>query len=372
MNRKDSIMGNRNGVSMILVVIALLVLLGITALAVDVGLMYTERAKRVTAADAAALAGAYKLGDGNLAAVDEAIRLAHTNGLLKDMTLEEVDGNTTITGGDSGITTAVVRHPEKPDEIHVTADSNEKKVEVVVLARAGLFFASVLGQQHADINARAVAKAGAAGGVKGIMPIGVDNDYWDKLAPGDDFLVKLNSKSTDPNHPDDTEVVSGNFHALDFTHHREGVPDVNGNEYKAFLATGYPGVLNKDDVIYTETGVKAGLTRQGLDMRVGSCTCNDPNTCPAENEDSTFSCSVCQDDDVLVCPRICIVPVVETFDLSGKKATRILTFAVIFIESHDKHGQVTGVYMDEFTVTDPSAAPWAEIDYGVRSIKLVE
>jgi uncharacterized membrane protein len=73
-------MNNDKGNAMVLVVISILVLLGCVAVAVDAGYLYSERASLVTAADAAALAGAGRLLDSDNPAIEDmAIEIAKAN-----------------------------------------------------------------------------------------------------------------------------------------------------------------------------------------------------------------------------------------------------------------------------------------------------
>src|ERR1700730_14882192 len=60
----EALQSGRSGQILMLATIAIAVLLGFSALAVDVGLLYSTRRRLQTAADAAAIAGATALRDG--------------------------------------------------------------------------------------------------------------------------------------------------------------------------------------------------------------------------------------------------------------------------------------------------------------------
>lgn len=124
------------------------VALGIVALVVDVGMMYTERRSMVAAADAGALAGAIemqKLGSSQAKIKQVAEDAARFNG---------AQGNIEAT-------------------VYMGTDSiNEMKVVVEVENTIDLFFAKMFNINTADVPARAVAKPMRLN--PAIIPIGVD------------------------------------------------------------------------------------------------------------------------------------------------------------------------------------------------------
>jgi hypothetical protein len=149
-----------DGNVLILVTAALIVLIGFAALAVDIGYFYSERAKLVTAADAAALAGAQLLPDAGEAG-DQAIHIAQENGVMASQT--------TITTPYNG---------------------DPYKIEVVCTRNNPYMFAKVLGLESANITARAVAKKNRWNG-EALPFINLTFDYsiedptaWTKVGPG--------------------------------------------------------------------------------------------------------------------------------------------------------------------------------------------
>ncbi|HEU4759248.1 MAG TPA: pilus assembly protein TadG-related protein, partial [Dehalococcoidia bacterium] len=117
------------GQVLIVFVLALGVLLGFVAMAIDVGLLLHERRSLQNAADAAALAGVQDLPLSPQEAVTKARDWLGRNG---------VDGDATVT-----MTT-----PYK---------GNPNSLEVVVQEQIPFLFARVLGKESASVKARAVA-----------------------------------------------------------------------------------------------------------------------------------------------------------------------------------------------------------------------
>ena len=125
-----------SGQALALTVVTIVVLIGFVALAIDVGLLWSERRHMQTAADAAALAGATALRDGNnvSAAADDVSAL---NG---------------FTDGSGGVTVTVNNPP-----LSGTFAGASNLVEVVVQQSQPTFFMQALGFGSMNVSARAVA-----------------------------------------------------------------------------------------------------------------------------------------------------------------------------------------------------------------------
>lgn len=135
----------RNGGQvLVLVALAIFALLGLAALGIDVGYMYSVRHELQRSADAGALAGAsaFTTGDWN----DTVIR-----------TIADVRAR------DYASRDVVVQNQLNPaSEVTVSFPSPDR-IQVVTSRNANLFFARVLGMQNQMITARAVAEARVAG-----------------------------------------------------------------------------------------------------------------------------------------------------------------------------------------------------------------
>ncbi|MBN2847238.1 MAG: hypothetical protein JXP72_02170 [Coriobacteriia bacterium] len=137
-----------DGAVAVTVAVMLIVLVLFAAIAVDLGYLFTVRRQLQTAADAAALAGARLLaeGDGNVAILAEAAHYAEDmNGVAPAEDLWMVAG---------------------APETEVGADF----VQVTVAKDAPLFFGRVLGSSFTEVKASARAEIAYLTGVGGVVP----------------------------------------------------------------------------------------------------------------------------------------------------------------------------------------------------------
>lgn len=337
---------NRKGNTMVLVVLSLVVLFGCVAVAVDAGYMYSEKARLQTAADAAAIAGAYKLEDGNTAVINKAKEIAFDNGVPYANT--NVNPNTTA-----------------------------KTVKVTVSRNVVLFFARLIGFNNANISATATAQKSPPAGVKGLIPLGIAGNDWNtvwnpttkRVDESKEFLVKVDSKSN----PNSSSHVpsAGNFHAVDFPGSK------GGKGYREYLAEGYGGEIVLGQTFDTETGNMAGPTEQGATDRISSskdkkvlCTCNDPHNC-------SLTCPVCNelkysDNDGIKCARIAVVPVLNILSfesVNGKKEVKVAGFAAIFITRIEKD-EVYARFVNDIITPEGKSLTGGE-SKGVTTVKLI-
>ena len=128
--------GAASGQVLLLVTIAIAVMIGFAALAVDVGLLWTERRHMQTAADAAAIAAATAMRNSSdlTTAADD---VAALNGFV-------ADGN--------GVT-ITVNNP--PSEGYFA--NNSQYVEVIISQPQTTYFMQVLGYRQVTVSARAVS-----------------------------------------------------------------------------------------------------------------------------------------------------------------------------------------------------------------------
>ena len=148
-----------SGAVAVIVAVLMVVLLGVAALVIDVGSMYAERRKLQTAADAAALAAVQELPADPAQA--RAVALAYAADNASEASAARVYIENGLTANDT-----VRVELENPD--------------------TSLFFASIWGQDSADVGALATARVTSpiAYG-KGVMPFGVlangtidPGQYW--------------------------------------------------------------------------------------------------------------------------------------------------------------------------------------------------
>src|SRR3989337_950950 len=138
--------GRERGQALVLFVLALSVLMGFTAMTIDVGLFLHERRNLQNAAGAPALAGVLELPQNPAAAQLRAQEWAVQNGI----------------DGTDGRQVESITIPQ-PDRIEGT----------IARPRTPFIFARVVGLISVDIRARAVAEVGSVTGTTGLTPFGV-------------------------------------------------------------------------------------------------------------------------------------------------------------------------------------------------------
>jgi hypothetical protein len=136
---------DRSGASTLLTILALPVLLGFTAFAIDGGMAYMARRNAQNAADSAAFSAATAWGRGETNLLDQARGVALQYG-LKD--------------GTDGVSITVNRPPATGPNA-----GNPKAVEVIVTRPMSTFFASIFGGTAGTLRARSVSLAGRAGDI---------------------------------------------------------------------------------------------------------------------------------------------------------------------------------------------------------------
>lgn len=159
------VLGPEEGQSLIQFAVALVILLGFVALAVDVGNYYAERRKMQNAADAGALAGAREMciGNGNSAAVNSARAYLSRNG-VPSTSMSDI----TIAGNKISVTA------------HETANT---------MLAGVLDLASTSRIKQFDVSASAKAVCGAANSACGLWPIAFDKSVFSKVACGQSLVI---------------------------------------------------------------------------------------------------------------------------------------------------------------------------------------
>ena len=216
MKRRDK------GQVLVFVALAIFALLGLAALGIDVGYMYSVRHELQRSADAGALAGAsaFTTGDWN----DPGVR-----GIADNLAREFATKDKVI---------QTLLNPAEPPvgEVHVDIIHQQlDQIEVVTSRNADLFFARIFGMANKLITARAVAQAkliGPTATVNCITPFAIPYPWVDNAAqnglydpgehvyttceggvgmcPGAAITLKVGSPSSDNNSPSGQQS-SGQF-----------------------------------------------------------------------------------------------------------------------------------------------------------------
>ena len=226
---------NRQGQALVLTAITLPVLLGMAAMAIDVGYLYLAKSQLQAAADQGALAGAYDLNGGNPSAVN-----AQTNAAIYARKQPGQASDTVLAT--------------------VTYTSTQKSVKVDTSRTLNLFFAPVLGKSVSTVTASATAQVIPTTSIPpGAPPFVIQaptNIVWQGGPQGDSFSQPYYMKKT-PSGSQDFTYVNGVFKN-----------PTSNSDYLNLLANGYSKAVTLDTVMYhigpataSETAVNSFASR---------------------------------------------------------------------------------------------------------------
>ncbi len=286
-------------------VVFMTVIIGIGAITLDAGRMYTTKLMLTNISDAAALAGVTSLPANTSEAIAIAIEYAVINGA-------------------------------DPDRVDVQIQSNNDRLIVTVTKTIQLNFAGLFSVGSVDIKASSMAGIGITKKVKGAQPFGIEDAVFEVGQP---YVIKLAPDS-------ETPPSSGNFHALAL-----GLP--GANTYRQNVEYGYGGWISIGDMIDTEPGNMDGPTATGIQYRLNL----DPY--------STF------ENFVPSSPRVILIPIIDSFEIDGRKVVRVNGFASFFLEDYNlSSDEIVGRFFERVV---PGDAAWdgGVPDYGTSTIKLL-
>ena len=208
----------RHGSVVALFAAMLSVLVGLTALVVDLGLLYTTRVQLTNLADAAALAGVQELPDSSASAYSRAADYAQLNGKMGDVLDIQVLSGTTVA--------------------------------VKATRTVPLMFARIFGLATSDVTGAAAARINPVTGLSGMMPFGLVRQT---LVYGQVYTIKFGSGT-----------ASGSYHG------NFGALALGGNGASVFrdnIKFGADVSIKVGDWVTTETGNMVGPTKQGISYR---------------------------------------------------------------------------------------------------------
>ncbi|GAX91531.1 TadE/TadG family type IV pilus assembly protein [Effusibacillus lacus] len=231
----NQLIRNEKGAVLVLVAAGMTVFLGLTALVIDGGGLYLERARLQKAMDAAVLAGAQELPNRPEMAKQEAERAAAANGV-------------------------------EASELMITFNASNTTIQATVVRSKQLKFVHALGISDPPVRATAKVELRPLTSVAGVIPLGVDASR--QLAYGDAVILKVG------------EPKYGNFVALQ-------MPGPGASDYREDLKNGYQETISIGDILDTKHGNMVGPTKQAIEDRMarcpyhGSASCYDyPKDCP--------------------------------------------------------------------------------------------
>lgn len=317
---------SRRGGTLVLVTLAMVVLLGFAALAIDVGVMLTARNQLQAAVDASALAGASGLLFDQTEATSRAIAFAGVNTCINDPVV---------------ITNSDVTFP------------TTSEVRVQATHPVNLYFARVLGRNLANITADATAAIGSLAGTGNVKPWAIpDLDF----VLGDPVVLKageLGAPGTEP----------GFFYPVDFPPLNRGTPIPGAQEYEKNILNGSEDPIFVGDELLVEPGNMVGPTVQGINELIAM----DPNA----YYDAATGMIMGSDFPGFTSPRVCKVPFYDPLypPDSGKNSVIIIRLGAFFLEGTQGRN-VIGRFIE--ITTSGIWGPGGVGSGGLMGVKLVE
>ena len=306
----------QRGVVIVYLALFLVVLLGFLALGLDVSKLMVTRTQLQNAADAAALAGASAVDlDLGVVIPDTAVVRAQ---LLasRHLAFREVSEPVTLLAEDVSFPT--------PQSVKVTVRRSAATGGPVVMAIAGLLGVPTL-EMSATATAKAEPTAQPCEGLVPMAPVEPPNSGWFDPDCSKTYDLKIGAG----------EGMQGNYELLDYPPCDEG-PCAGlggGAAIRCIAEHGYGCCLDEgQEFALTEPGNKVGPFRQGMQDRFDA--------------DTDRRNGICYNEYVGNGKRIIPLPVIESFDVNGKKYVRILKFSAFFIKDRpDGSGTLTGQFV---------------------------
>jgi len=278
----------------------------VCGLAIDIGAILVARSQLQAAADAAALAGARALINGQQAAIASATQVFDRN-KVQNRPLA-------LAGG----------------EVSFPADT---QVEIRVTRPVQLYFLQIIRVNSVEVTARAVAGYGSARKVVGLKPWAVPDLHW---SPGDQVVLKSGTTGDPPSWR----------YPVCFPPINKGSPVTGAAAYEDAIVNGSSTAVEIGDELLVDTGDMVGPTRQGVDQILAL----DPDAWLSENgiQNSRYP----GDSS----PRICKIALIDPNSLpgAGRGSVTVVRFGVFFIEGMQGQSLV-GRYMRAATIGEMGA-----------------
>jgi len=223
-----------------------------------------------------------------------------------------------------------------PDKVSAEVTSDNGRLRVTVTKTLKLDFAGLISAGTVNVSATSTAGIGVTRQARGAQPFGIEDAVF---VIGEPYVLKLSPHSEDP-------PSSGNFRAL-------ALGFRGAKTYSQNIMYGYDGWLSVGDTVDTEPGNMDGPTEDGVEYRINL----DPHATFANFLPSS--------------PRVLLIPIVDSFEVNGRKSVRIDGFASFFLETFNSHeGEVVGRFVRRII---PGDAAWAGgiPNFGTSTAKLL-
>lgn len=337
---------------MVMVAAAMIMIIGMTALVIDLGSTMREKQKMDNAVDAAVLAGIHHIqnsGDAFETAV------AYLNSNLQVSLSEPTINGSQATLHDPADATAVI-------EMEISGNS----LSISYKKDSPLYFGQIFGQDVWGVRSKAKAMRAPVNQAKGIVPFGVQDASYtygqQYVIEGDTFngsgyfglldLPYIDTSSTDGYE---------SFNSCIQNYQETGTKSLNqgqGNTINKYIVCGYPDPLAIGDKLDKKSGATLGQVTDYVQWRIDES--NKVDGC----KDGQFP------GGTAPCLRSVLLPKINVLSHKQVEITGFSTFWIDKIEGNGSNQKVYGKFMNDVTISgdfDPDAA-----DQGTYAVKLIE
>ena len=252
-----------SGYILVTVAVLLIVLLGFTALAVDVGMLFASRTQSQRAADAAALAGAFTF--------------------ILDSNMSDQPGRAELNARKVATNNAAMGTTITDAQVNVAVEVPERRVTVTIQRNEPTFFAKVLSSNSVNVGVTAVAEAAAnATSASCVKPWFIPNTIMSNkkpcaacgssppeiMATGGDVTAYAEGKfgqamTVKPQQGNGGgSIAPGQYYIVQVT-------GPGADPYRDAISTCLPALYSCFDSYPVEPGAKVGPTKQGVEDLVG-------------------------------------------------------------------------------------------------------
>jgi hypothetical protein len=303
---------NKKGNSAIIFLIFSTLLIGMMAFITDAGMLYLEKSRLQNAVDAVALAAIQDYPKGEAVMIAQAHHIAELNNV-------------------------------KTEDLVINFSDNSKRITVSTSKNVQMYFARIFNITDAVVQAKASAKIGTIVAADGIRPIAVEQQDFEY---GKTYTLKKGAG----------DAYTGNYGAL-------ALGGTGSTNYRNNLQYGYHGEIEIGDLVEigedleTEPGNMAGPTYEGVSYLLDQDTHTSHDLSKLEKD----------------CPRLIVIPVIDSFSVEGRSTVKIMGFATFFLEETIYDGgktEVKGKFIK--TLGQGEIDETTSTDYGMLGVKLVE
>ena len=270
--------------------------------------------------------------------VDVGVLYLNRSQLINTVDAAALAGVQELPGGTEAARASASSYAEengKPgDSVATVVAENNRELTVSVSRNVNLFFARLFNHNSQTVSATATAAVRPMSAVGGAVPFGVVRQEFNY---GEPYTLKEGGG----------EGYDGNYGGL-------GLGGNGANTYRYNIKYGYDGKLHIGQWVSTEPGNMSGPTNTGVSYRISQ----DPG--------ATFE-TVAKDS-----PRVVMVPVLDSLNVSGRSDVQIVGFAAFFLEGTGGSGKdnyVSGRFMRLVAAGDITEA--GNADYGLYSTTLI-